>query len=220
MSYPGGKRKRISKSRKFTPYKSRRKSYTPSVPRLLGSINEKKVIDTDPATYNVSTTGTVTLINGVATGSDFTDRTGRKIMMRSVYLKGFLEPEDGLVNNSLARVMLVYDMQSNGAAPSITDILKSATSLAQLNMNNRDRFRIVMDKVFPMGGLTAAFSQSPTVHALKKFKKCYYETVFSGTTSGIASIATGSLFLVTIGNQAAGTGSTLTASVRVRFNDA
>ena len=115
------------------------------------SRDERKVIDVDPALYAGDTTGSVTLLNGVATGTDFTDRIGRKIVMRSLYLRGTLSPVDGITLDNMCRVLIVYDMQSNGAAPAITDVLKSATSIAQLNMNNRDRFRVIMDKQFAVG---------------------------------------------------------------------
>lgn len=223
MSYVR-KRKRgdLSKAKRFVPYKSRRISYTPSVPRLLGSINEKKVVDTAPSSYVCDTTGSVTLLNGVATGTDFTDRIGRKIMLKSVYVRGRIAPVDGGTSNSLARVMIVYDMQANGAAPAITDILKTATSQDQLNMNNRDRFRVIMDKQFPVGGVdtTVGYAQAPCIFQVKKFKRLNLETLYSGTTNAIASIATGALFMVTIGDVAAGSGATFNGSVRVRFMDA
>lgn len=237
MSSYSRKRKRTTR---FGPYKRRRTTRRISVvassglaPARTGGFygvaarirrNEKKVIDVDPGNLNVSTTGTVTLINGVATGTDFTDRIGRKIVMRSVYVRGLLRPEDTTVSDQCARVMLVYDMQSNGAAPAITDILKSASSLAQLNMNNRDRFRVLMDKTFAMAGLqdtaTQAFAGSPTTHVMKKYKRCNLEVLYNGTTNAIGSIATGALFLVTIGSVAAGSASTFTVSTRVRFDDA
>lgn len=187
-------------------------------------IAEKKVIDVDPGNLNVTTTGTVTLINGVATGTDFTDRVGRKIIMRSVYVRGIIFPDDFSTLNSLARIMLVYDMQANGAAPAITDILKSATSVSQLNLNNRDRFRVLMDKQWVLGAIdntaTQSVAGSPTVHALKKFTRLNHEVLFNGTGATVASIATGALYLVTVGTQAAGAAATTTISTRVRFEDA
>lgn len=189
--------------------------------QLMG---ERKVIDVDPGNLNVTSTGTVTLINGVATGTDFTDRVGRKIVMKSVYVRGIIFPDDFSTLNSLARIMIVYDMQANGVAPAITDILKSASSVSQLNLNNRDRFKIIMDKQWVLGAIdntaTQSVAGSPTVHALKKFTRLNHETLFNGTTAAIGSIATGALFLVTIGTQAAGAAATTTISTRVRFEDA
>jgi len=188
------------------------------------SRDERKVIDVDPATYGANTTGTVTLLNGVATGTDFTDRIGRKIIMKSLYIRGVCKPEDDNIANTLARVLIVYDMQSNGAAPVVTDVLKSATSASQLNMNNRDRFKVLMDKQYAVGKVldtaTQAFAGSPTIHQLKKYKRLNLEVLFNGTTNVIGSIATGSVYMITIGNQAAGLGAEFLVSTRIRFIDA
>lgn len=180
---------------------------------------EVKSIDVAAAAYNVSTTATITLLNGCATGSDYNKREGRLISMQNIEIKGFLEPEDGLVDNQCARVMCLLDLQSNGAAPVITDILDSASSLAQYNLNNRKRFTILVDELFPMGGLTAAYSQSPTVHAFEVDIPVDIDTHYGGTGATVASITRGALYMVTIGSKAPGAGSTLTASTRVRFVD-
>ena len=156
---------------------------------------EAKVVDTDPANYSMDTTGSITLINGVATGSDFTDRIGRKIILKSVYVRGIIKPVDSQTNDALCRMMVVYDMQANGAAPAITDILKSATSQSQLNMNNRDRFKIIFDKVVALGArdIASGYTGLVNVVPIKKYKKLRHETVFSGTLSTIGSISTGAL---------------------------
>jgi len=186
------------------------------------SLMEAKVVDTDPANYSMDTTGSVTLINGVATGSDFTDRIGRKIILKSVYVRGIIKPVDSQTNDALCRMMVVYDMQANGAAPAITDILKSATSQSQLNMNNRDRFKIIFDKVVALGArdIASGYTGLVNVVPIKKYKKLRHETVFSGTLSTIGSISTGALYLVNVGDQSSGLGGNFSGSVRVRFIDA
>lgn len=233
MSEFSRKRKRVSKTRRFTPYKRRQVVRTVGLaPARTGGyygvamrrgLNERKVIDVDPANYAFDTTGSVTLLNGVATGTDFTDRIGRKIVLKSLYLRGIIKPVDNNVGNTLCRMLVVYDMQSNGAAPAITDVLKSSSPAAQLNMNNRDRFRVLIDKQFALGAVSdaagASLAGSPTVHSLKKYKKCNLEVLFNGTTNAIGSIATGSLYMITVGDQVAGNGGQGLISSRVRFVD-
>lgn len=186
-----------------------------------GSISETKVADTDPAAYACDTTGSVTLLNGIATGTDYTDRVGRKVVIKSIYLRGFVLPVDTSTSNNLSRLILVYDKQPNGAAPAVTDILKSSTAQSQLNINNRDRFMILMDKQYAMGAYdaTTGYIGSPSVQQVKKYKKCNLETIYGGTLSTIASINTGALYLVTIGSAAAAAGGEFRGSVRVRFVD-
>lgn len=185
---------------------------------------ERKAIDVDRAAYVGDTTGSVTLLNGVATGTDFTNRIGRRILMKSLYVRGFVFPIDSTVVDNLSRVIIVYDSQVNGAIPAITDILKEAFSESQINLNNRDRFHILADKTFQMGSVnntaTQAYQGSPTVHKFKIFKKLNLEVIFGGTTNLVASIQTGALWMVTIGNVGANAGSDITATSRVRFIDA
>lgn len=216
---------------RFAPQRARKtyrsSKYTPTTARIsLGqtSLNENKTIDVDPATYAFDTTGSITLLSGVATGADFTDRIGRKIFMKSLYIRGIIKPVDNNVGNTLARMIIVYDMQPNGAAPGITDILKSSSPASQLNLNNRDRFRILIDKQWSIGAVsdasTSSLSGSPTVHTLKKFKRLNLEEVFKGTTSAITDISTGSIYMITLGDQAVGNGAVVSMSSRVRFMDA
>lgn len=187
--------------------------------------NELKTVDTSPADYGCNSTGSITLLNGVATGTDFTDRIGRKIIMKSVSIQGYLYPEDSNVTENLARIMLVYDSQSNQAAPAMTDILKTSTALSQLNLNNRERFRVLYDSFNAMAGqnyvtATLTYAGSPTTALVKQYIKLNHDVIYSGTTAAAASIQTGGLYLVTVGIGAVGTGQLYGASARVRFIDA
>lgn len=192
---------------------------------MRSRLEEKKTIDVDVTTMEAYSTAQFTLLNGSATGTDFTDRIGRKIIMKSLYLRCSLEPADNSnLANSTVRVFVVYDMQTNGAIPAITDILKSAHPLAQLNLNNRDRFKILYDKLWTPGAVsntaTQSFAYGPLVTSFKKWKKLNLETIYGGTTAAVASIQTGSLYLVTLGTLGTGNGDILGFSSRVRFIDA
>lgn len=185
--------------------------------------NELNTIDVDSASYVADTTGTITLLNGVATGDDFTDRTGRKIVMKSLYIRGLVKNVDISSGPCLCRLLVVYDNQANGAAPVILDVLKEATSTSQFNLNNRDRFRIIMDKQYAIGAIdntaTQAYAAGPSIQVYKLYKKINLETIFSGVTNAIASIQTGSVYVITIGDQAANAGGTFKFTTRIRFVD-
>jgi len=181
------------------------------------SADEKKFVDTE-INGDITTTGIVTPINLIATGTDFFERIGRKVLIKSFQVRSFMGLEN-INNASGVRLMLVYDKQTNGALPAIGDILgipiASNPFVAMLNLNNRDRFVILWDKIYRMD------LGSGIVTVLKKYKKLSHETVFSGTTAAIGSIATGGLYLVQIGSVAAGTTDVDQSSVvRIRFQDA
>lgn len=172
---------------------------------------ELKSVEVGAGAQECSTTAVITLINGVATGDDINNRDGRKFTMKSILVRGTINV-GATPTGAAYRWMIVYDKQANGAAPVIGDILNVSSMLGCNNLSNRDRFIIIADKT---GFLEAT---GTIVRTIKKFINCNLETVCSGTTNGIASIATGSLFLVTLGNLATGvTAPNLNVLTRVRF---
>jgi len=187
------------------------------------SPQELKVVDTAQFNSDFDTTGTFTLVNGVATGTDFTDRIGRKVCWKSLLVQGHIINEGDPSTTNLCRIMIVYDSQPNGALPALTDVLTAATSTAPLNLNNRDRFRVLMDKRFALGSVSTTATQAVsdrTTALIHKYKKLNLETIFDATTAAIGSIQTGSIFCLTVGTVAAGTTYEFQGSIRLRFNDA
>lgn len=184
---------------------------------------EKKYIDTVAANYVCDTTGSVTALNLCNEGTGVSQRVGRKICMKSVQVRGILKPIDGSTSSCHARVMLVWDKQVNGVIATISEILSAATSNSFMNLDNRERFVVIMDKHFAMGSVdaTSGVSGSPTVTSINKYKKLPEGsyTIYDGTGAGIADINTGAFYLVTIGDTAAGDGALFTAACRVRYTD-
>ena len=96
------------------------------------------------------------MLHAPTLGSDYTNRIGRKTNCKSVYIRGKLEitkaasVEIASVGCTLNRLIILLDNQPNGAAPAVTDLLSSASPSSQLNPNNRDRFRILKDKVYAL----------------------------------------------------------------------
>lgn len=187
--------------------------------------DELKVIDsgsTSPGVVPVA--GALILINGVATGTDYTARIGRKICLKSMLVRFNLAPNYAASDSTgeTIRIMLVWDTQSNSAAPLVTDVLNAADYLSPNNLNNRDRFKILADKFLTLPGWTAAagalVNGSPVEKNLKLYKKGYWETVFSGTGATVGSIQTGALYILYIGSGGAQTN--FSYNSRVRFIDA
>lgn len=187
--------------------------------------DELKVVDTLVATANLTLTAGFALLNGVGQGSDYTQRIGRRTIMKSIFVRFTLYPN---VANSapigdFARVIVLYDCQSNAAAPVAADVLSVAADyLSPLNLNNRDRFKILHDKIISMnpnvytaGALTAG---DPINKSWKFFKKINMETIFGGTNATVGSIQTGSIYLMYM-SAGATSYSTLAYNARIRFID-
>lgn len=187
--------------------------------------DELKVIDTQVVTGPVLTTGTVTLLNGVAQGTDFTDRIGRKINIKSIHMKYFVQAYNSVdvPLGDIFRIMLVWDYQTNGALAAVTDILTTADILSGINLTNRDRFKVLYDKRHTMGAIEytgAAPVAGDTIPRFgQRYIKCNMPVVFGGTGATVGSIQTGSLILLTIMNTSA-TGFASNTRVRTRFSDA
>lgn len=195
---------------------------------------EKKVLDIATGTVQVNTTGSISLLNGCIQGTDYTQRIGRKIVLKSVYIRGRVQseasigPSPVISAGQMARLIIVIDTQPNGVIFAITDLLNTSDPSSQLNLNNRDRFMILCDKLyvidpfaFSTTATTAYASMSNQIHRLKIFKKLKMETIFNAGNAGtIADMTSGALYMVWIGSIAAGAQDmNAVVSTRVRFQD-
>lgn len=201
---------------------SRRSNYSSGYGYGVRS-GELKVIDSGTTAITVANTGGFTLMNGLSLGTDISNRVGRKIQIKSILsrLTTFPLTTASTATGDIARVIIFQDMQSNGAAPSNTDLLQAASYASPLNLANRDRFKILMDKtfttsatVYTTGTLTAG---DPRPTFKKWYKKCNMETIFNANNNGnITDIASGSLYMFAISS---GGAIRLEYNHRVRFLD-
>jgi len=124
----------------------------------------------------------------------------------------------GAGTTQTGRVLLVYDKQSNLAAPTILNVLNTISPTSQKNLDNRKRFRILMDKTFDLGAKATGVGERLTFEKYIKLNTpVQYNTANNGT---IADIVSGSLYLITLGDVASGADdATSIITARVRFSD-
>jgi len=213
----------LSKARRLRGVRAAVRSYSARVkgPVALRPGPELKFVDVAQANYVADTTGTVTLLNGVAVGDDYTSRDGRQITIKSVQVRGRCQPIDAGTLPTHARVLLVWDNAASGGAPTIAQILSASTSNSFPLVDNQARFTILRDMSFFVGGVsntaTQAYAMSPTGHIVDTYLRIGQITQFNGT--GATNIANGALYMVTIGDQAAGDGAQFSLATRVRFSE-
>lgn len=180
-------------------------------------------------------------------GSGFYNRIGRRIRMKSLHIRGYISPGGGnaaAVSQQMGRIMVLYDRQTNGAAPSIADILTNydadgtarttPAALCGLNLNNRDRFVVLRDHqvILPAIGINGATPANTApgdvrnqdgnlVNMFIPLKGLEMHFKASSATGPITDIATGSLLIVTVSNQDANASPawSFTWSGRLRFVD-
>ena len=161
-----------------------------------------------------STFGAGVLLNGLANGNDASSRIGRKVTIKSLYLRWSQLFIAGAGGAGSIRVLIVYDKQANAAAPSITDILLANDFHSPNNLSNRDRFVTICDV------LTDPISTSGDQSGCGAFKKSLnLETMFNtGSAGTVADITTGSIYMFIA--QSGGittTAPTFTYRSRIRF---
>lgn len=177
---------------------------------------EKKFID-NSVTAAVSNTAQITLINGVATGTDNTERTGDSIKMSGIRLNGYYTL-NASATNDLIRVAIIMDRQVNGSAPSYTDIYESTGGVvAQRNKNTVDRFVVLKDYQLQLSTAGDTIKKIDCYIKLASGGKDVH-TKYNGNTNGIASVYTNAVYLVVLGTQPTNT-STQSIITRVRFID-
>lgn len=224
-------------SYKNRPYKRPRTTATTQSrfsnrPKLYSS-NEKKVQDIQTQDYQVDNVGSFTLLCNPVLGSDFNERIGRKVVTRNLYIKGAISTAPSTVipntntNRQHVRMILFVDLQPNAATPVVTDLLNTATPSSHLNLNNRDRFRVIADKEYVLDpyvvdlAVYGAASTCNQVKYVKKYKRWSQEIIFNATNGGtIADITSGAMYMFWIGDQAPGAASIFTGATRVRYVDA
>lgn len=172
-------------------------------------------INVDPAFGSAAFT-TPTLVNALAIGGDYNNRVGRKVVFTKLMVR-WLVSQQSSTGGANFRILVVYDKQANGVAPSMTDILSSNDFSSFNNLNNRDRFITIIDHI------TESVSQGGNASGAGVItRKIALETIFNADpTAVIGAINTGAIFLMV-----AQSGGDITTSpdfhcrVRLRFNDA
>lgn len=166
-----------------------------------------------------TTTTAGTLLNLIKTGSSNYQRVGRKVFMRSIYLRGELEfSSPSEQKRGHYRLLVVYDSQTNGAAPTWADVIQAVDNAGGttsevwdgLNLGNRDRFRVLIDKDWAISGTTdfgtpgVPFSVlnagDSTIVEFRSLKGM--ETVYGADAGALGDIKSGAIWCWFFGSQA------------------
>lgn len=175
----------------------------------------------DNGTSGTATTGTFVLMNGCAPGDGASNRDGRQITIQSIQVKIRIECDAagaGANAGTTGRCLVFIDKQANAAVPAIGDLLDLSTAGfadAFRNLNNRKRFKILMDRRYPV----SIFGPGEIADEFYMKRNGLCETVFNAGTAGtIADITSGSVYIV-YGSDTVVTPPTMVVNGRVRFTE-
>jgi len=149
----------------------------------------------------VSSTGVVTLLSGIAQGDGTSSRDGNSVKLKGGDLRYYFT-QNGSASRTAIRVLVVVDTRNQGANPSISDILTSATVVAPPNLTAEPgRYVILSDEVFWLfSGERTAASRHIALQALMDM-----HLLFSGTSADVSSVSGPSVFLVTLSSETTNT---------------
>ncbi len=193
------------------------------VEQLINRNKESGFVDLALTTLALNTTGTIILIATVPQGASTNERIGKKIMWKSMQIRGTVSADTATLT-ARGAWMVVYDNRPDGSLPAVTDVLVTANSDSFTNDANSGRFRILKRMDYAMNGnsATAAQNTSSTIFSVNEFlslRSAKAEFMAAGT-GAIGDISVGALYLIGVGNQAAGTGDgNAFVGVRTRYVD-
>lgn len=141
-------------------------------------------LTTATALANVWSVGV--LMNGMNQGTSLNTRIGSKVLWKKLM---FRYRDTTLAANHSIRFLVVYDKQSNGAAPLITDVLQTDSIISFNNLNNRDRFITVIDDT-----ITPDITNSNSGLIGMYSRKINLETIYNGNTGLITDINSGAFY--------------------------
>jgi hypothetical protein len=162
---------------------------------------------------NTSTGGTITPITqGIIQGDTISTRDGGQLTVRNLIVRHNLVLNSG--NQTSQRVIIFADRQANGAQPTVTDVLDSASFITGFNPVNAQtrRFRILHDEfiVTTLSGANAGTDhvwQFPLNHRV----------TYNAATNVAGANGKGALFVLYIADTAT---ALFASSFEVEFTDA
>lgn len=184
--------------------------------RLAHSTEQKNIDIVVVAPAVAVATGVLTLLNLCAQGVTAVTRLGRRITMKSLFIRGVIELAATTTGYGPWRILVVYDKQANAAAPTATDILAADAYQSFNNLGNSKRFQTLIDKTYDCVG-----TAGPQSLDVKLYKKLNHGVEFNAGSAGtIADIQTGSIYaLVYHTGTYAVAAPTFNVWSRVRFSD-
>lgn len=158
-----------------------------------------------PTTWNITpnNVASVQALSLIAQGDDFNNRTADVITMKQLECNFNVFNTSATVPDTI-RIVILRDIQCDGADPAGTDLFEHATDpLSVYNhvhqLNHPHRFDILYDKLIRLNRVGSGEMSLSWKHKINmKGKKAKY----IGTTNGAASLGLGSPFAVVISSNA------------------
>lgn len=188
---------------------------------------ELKFLDVTVDDPTITALATTTGLNFIQQGTSDSDRIGRKVTVKYLSWKYTLQlvarNDDTVARLSeVVRVIVGLDKQANGALPGGTTLLETNQYQSFLNLSNKDRFRVLMDRTHVLnaqaGAGTATLDDWASVTTAHKFNIKLNVPVEYQTNTGTITDLTSNNFFIMIFSRTGGQAS-MESRFRLRFTD-
>lgn len=134
----------VQKSKKTT----NTKNYSLQLLKQVPIPNEHKGYVHVLSGQTMSSSGVVyDMTSNIQRGTDAYSRLGDKINAKSMTIRGLIYQSSDIFYPGSYRFIIFVDKNSNGTAPTISDLLTSSTFDADINIQNRSRFVILKEVI-------------------------------------------------------------------------
>lgn len=186
-----------------------------------GLLPERKWLDYEVDGYADTTPEFYMLLSAIPQGDSGVTRDGQRCTIQSLELHfSMVYATNTSLTAPTVSIWLVQDTQANGALPAFSDVLVTGTdpSTSFVNLNNRDRFRIIKKwvKNFNVTAGTGGTNSFAITKNWKYFKILNLPMVYSGTTGTISEHKTNSLMIFAASDRGDDTVN-LNINSRIRF---
>lgn len=203
-----GKRSTYTRYRKKKYYNRRGRSYGY---RNIMKSAERKYTDI-VSSVNVSSTATLTLLNGLFVGDTSTSRDGQTVRFVSLVADFYTEMSNAAFASNV-RILIFMDRQANAAAPAVLDVLLTSSANAMMNLDNMYRFKVIKDYKFCLSSTGACCNRR------RMFIPLSFNTRYDVSSNGdITDIRTGSLYVLFVSDEPTNTPMCF-YSIRLRYYD-
>lgn len=230
-------RNQRNRTRRFKKPQPTVKSVNRRVTRIQAKM-ELKHVDTLIAAVQMVSDPAVAqtiLLNPLLQGLSDRTRLADDTWFTSIQVKLSISTVGTSIVGNTCRYIIFRDKQSNGAAPTFTQLLDNSTitnlTQAPYNMDNKKRFKIIADRRFSMNpslvtgftpatGATTSTLSIDNVHTFRR--KLSFSTNYGLSNAGtIADISTNSVYILLLSDAstAGGNGPPVNGGIRMLYKD-
>lgn len=207
MQYPIAKRKRsyVPSSRARKP-KTKFTKLEKDVKKMKKLVNaDIKSVEINVATLGINPLGTLINCNLIPNGSQDGQRVGNVVINER--LRGYMtikKRPTSIDYNDFVRFIMFRDLDHNGTAPAVTDVLEFVGYDSPLNWTNRKRYSILEDSTHTLGCVLAGDVNGQTGYCKKINRKLGQAVYYQGAGALEADIENGPVYILLLTSASTG----------------